>query len=58
MSLAYGERPLSEFWSEDRRRLEQRERNRIISQHRASYAAHQIIAEAERLQDTPKEINL
>lgn len=50
-------RPLSDFYREDHRRLAARERDRTLAAHRASYAAHQILAEADRLQDI-KELHL
>lgn len=49
MSLRYGERPLSDCRTEDQRRLERRELDRICAMHAANYAAHQLVAEAERL---------
>jgi hypothetical protein len=43
------ERPLSELWTEDQRRLRAREVDLIIARHRLVYAASKLAAEAERL---------
>jgi hypothetical protein len=43
------ERPLSELWTEDQRRLRARELNVILARHRMNYDAHRLLTEAERL---------
>jgi hypothetical protein len=45
-------RPLSELYREDQRRLNAREVDAIVTLHRASFEAHLLLAEAERLNPT------